>query len=55
MVRDGMKPGDMFDDGGRTFVVVAVNENGTYSSRQVEKPVPEKQETAVKRKSKRKQ
>lgn len=35
MVRKGMKPGETFEDGGRWFEVLAVNENGTYSSRQV--------------------
>ncbi len=35
MVRKGMNQGDTFQDGGRWFEVLAVNENGTYSSRQV--------------------
>lgn len=35
MVRKGMKPGDTFEDGGRWFEVLAVNGNGTYSSRQI--------------------
>ena len=55
MIRKNMKPGDTFEDGGRWFEVVAVNENGTYSSRQIEKPAEEKQEQAVKRRTRKKQ
>lgn len=35
MVRKGMQPGDTFEDGGRWFEVLAVNQNGTYESRQI--------------------
>ena len=35
MVPKGLKAGDTFEDGGRWFEVLAVNENGTYSSRQI--------------------
>lgn len=55
MIRKDMKPGDTFEDFGRYFVVVAVNENGTYSSRQIERPETDKQEPTVKRKPRRKQ
>lgn len=37
MVPKGLKVGDTFEDGGRLFVVEAVNGNGTYFSRAVEK------------------
>lgn len=36
MVPKGLKVGDTFEDGGRLFVVEAVNGNGTYFSRAVE-------------------
>ena len=52
MIRKDMKAGDTFEDGGRLFEVVAVNENGTYSSRQIEKPAPVKEEP--KRRSRKK-
>ena len=36
MVPKGLKAGDTFEDGGRLYVVEAVNGNGTYFSRAVE-------------------
>lgn len=38
MVPKGLKVGDTFEDGGRLYVVEAVNGNGTYFSRAVETP-----------------
>lgn len=35
MVPKGLQVGDTFWDGGRWFEVLAVNGNGTYSSRQI--------------------
>ena len=35
MIPKGLKVGDTFEDGGRWFEVLAVNGNGTYSSRQI--------------------
>lgn len=37
MVPKGLKAGDTFEDGKRLYVVEAVNGNGTYFSRAVEK------------------
>lgn len=37
MVPKGLKIGDTFEDGKRLYVVEAVNGNGTYFSRAVEK------------------
>lgn len=40
MVPKGLKIGDTFEDGGRLFVVEAVNGDGTYYSRAVENGRP---------------
>nr|DAI06140.1 MAG TPA: phosphatase binding protein [Ackermannviridae sp.] len=40
MVPKGLKVGDTFEDGGRLYVVEAVNGNGTYFSRAVENSPP---------------
>ncbi len=38
MIKPNMKAGEVFEDGGRYFKILAVNEDGTYSSVATEKP-----------------
>ena len=46
MVQKGLKVGDTFQDGGRAYKVLSVNEDGTYSSKAIEKDeIPEVVET----------
>lgn len=43
MVRKGLMVGDTFQDGGRSYKVLSVNTDGTYSSKAIEKDeIPEK-------------
>lgn len=53
MIKKGLKVGDKFEDGGRTFEVLEVYENGNYSSRIVEFTVitAEKPKTTRKKKA----
>lgn len=37
MVKKGLKPGDTFVDGGRTYVVLSVCPNGNYISKEYQK------------------
>lgn len=47
MIPKGLKVGDTFVDGGITYKVLAVNDNGTYISKMVPKSAENQQENVA--------
>ena len=41
MIRRGLKKGDMFEDGGRLFIIEEVPETGNYLSREIKEEIEE--------------
>lgn len=53
MIVKGLKVGDTFEDGGREFKVIAVLDNGDYSSEYIGKADPNKEVKPTEEKPKR--
>lgn len=47
-IKKGLKVGDYFEDGGKSYRITAVNTNGTYNSIREDKVEPAKKETTKK-------
>ncbi len=47
-IKKGLKAGDYFEDGGKSYRITAVNANGTYNSIREDKVEPAKKATTKK-------